>query len=315
MLLSFLSTITLPLCSMELTIDKLALSRQLHRTILMGENIETLLHKSIGTSSFCIDSVINGYTPFHCAAVVRNVKAAQLLTTCGAQVDARGLHGCTPLHFAVGSIKLMAVLLCAQANPNIPDDNGNTPLHWAAHLKHRECTQLLINHGALYLKNKHGEYPALHWAREVELVQFKQESEDAQERRRQEIVAKQERRRKEEEAQEKAEILSKERDELEQVRRHKAWQELQERRRKEKELAYLKHVDQVALENAPEILHRDYWTGDVLVLEKGSIFAGWIRYDEMMRIKNDPDYGSRSIFSAHIIHRSYCKECPYAHHL
>lgn len=57
----------------------------------------------------------------------------------------------TPLHRAVeceADNKLIKALLKHEADPNAQDDNGNTPLHYAAHNGDIECVELLLAHNA-----------------------------------------------------------------------------------------------------------------------------------------------------------------------
>ena len=59
----------------------------------------------------------------------------EALLSAGADLNARGDFGYTPLHFAVwGRVRPMAVtvLLDAGADPDARTDDGASPLHWVA---------------------------------------------------------------------------------------------------------------------------------------------------------------------------------------
>jgi ankyrin repeat protein len=43
---------------------------------------------------------------------------------------------------------LVKLLLNSAANPNLKNDHGETPLHWAARLGHVDIVKMLISHGA-----------------------------------------------------------------------------------------------------------------------------------------------------------------------
>ena len=65
-------------------------------------------------------------------------------------VHSRGLMGETPLKVAVvrDDVRIVADLLEAGANPNLPGEDDCTPLHHAASHGHREIISLLLSHGA-----------------------------------------------------------------------------------------------------------------------------------------------------------------------
>ena len=75
-----------------------------------------------------------------------------------AVVDLKTRRGLTPLHFAAkGTPTHTEVLLSCGADPNLADDEGNTPLHLAADA---EVVALLVSHGAVATaKNTEGLQP------------------------------------------------------------------------------------------------------------------------------------------------------------
>ncbi len=69
----------------------------------------------------------------------------------------------TPLHRAAEAGDLLTVgqLLMQGSNPNTPDRDGKTPLHWVSSA---EVAELLIQHGADASMENHGGYRPLHSA-------------------------------------------------------------------------------------------------------------------------------------------------------
>ena len=116
----------------------------------------------------------------HFASSQPNIKAAQLLVECGANVHARNNDGETPLHLASkgGYIYNMRLLVDRGADVDAQDNNNLTPLHLASLLSIREAqewvrsrpwilqplapmmAQLLLERGAnVHLRDKNGQTP------------------------------------------------------------------------------------------------------------------------------------------------------------
>jgi ankyrin repeat protein len=68
-------------------------------------------------------------TCLHMAAHRGDVRAVQLLLQAGANVNAIGDMGYTPLHYAA-SREVALVLVGAGANPSIADEFGKPPVAW-----------------------------------------------------------------------------------------------------------------------------------------------------------------------------------------
>ena len=65
---------------------------------------------------------------------------------------------------ANGYQRVMKLLVNAGADPNTRDENGKTPLDWAAEMEHQEAVKLLVEMGAdPNARNEYG-YTPLHWA-------------------------------------------------------------------------------------------------------------------------------------------------------
>jgi hypothetical protein len=76
-------------------------------------------------------------------------KVKELLSK-GANVNARDENGQTPLHWAAihGRVDVARLLLEHGADVNARDENGQTPLRWAAIHGHVDVARLLLDHGA-----------------------------------------------------------------------------------------------------------------------------------------------------------------------
>ncbi|KAL9702341.1 hypothetical protein quinque_005859 [Culex quinquefasciatus] len=85
----------------------------------------------------------DGYTALHLAALNNHVEIAELLVTMGkANMDCQNVNKQTALHLAVERqhVQIVKLLVREGANLNIPDKDGDTPLHEA--LRHHTLSQL-----------------------------------------------------------------------------------------------------------------------------------------------------------------------------
>ena len=136
-----------------------------------------------------------GETPLHVAARKGHIEILKMLLGNGADANIKDDSGCTPLHYATGhkgvvkalfqdTIKLdhttdpynedglnpaeaakqyemVKMLLNAQANANIQNNSGCTPLHYAAKNGHLEMVKALCKANArIDLLDKYGNTPA-----------------------------------------------------------------------------------------------------------------------------------------------------------
>ncbi|KAL8837656.1 MAG: hypothetical protein Q9205_006706 [Flavoplaca limonia] len=84
--------------------------------------------------------MINRFTPLHLAASAHHAEVVRYLIENGADVNAQDAQGQTPLFKSDGQVTRM---LAARANPNVKDNNVNTPLHCAAFDNHLEAIKVL----------------------------------------------------------------------------------------------------------------------------------------------------------------------------
>ena len=96
-----------------------------------------------------------------------NVEDVKLHLADGADVNAKGYRGRTPLHLAVGNgHKEIAELLIAKgAEVNAKMEDDRTPLDWAIEFKHTEIADLLRKHGG-----KHGTIHGVARGGDIEAV-------------------------------------------------------------------------------------------------------------------------------------------------
>jgi ankyrin repeat protein len=86
--------------------------------------------------------------PLQYAAESGNVRIASILIAAGAQVNAQGPTGRTPLHFANGKLAVIQLLLAKGADPNARDAQGTSPLDEAVWYGFLDETAILLAHGA-----------------------------------------------------------------------------------------------------------------------------------------------------------------------
>ena len=101
-----------------------------------------------------------GNSPLH---YVKNESSAQLLLNHKADVAARNRHGATPLYTLCngnGDIELLNLFLSAGADPDMPNHEGQIPLHCAALKSHTQCVEHLVSQGSdINARNVSGDSP------------------------------------------------------------------------------------------------------------------------------------------------------------
>lgn len=95
-----------------------------------------------------IDSVSykNGYgdSPLHIVASWGDTEAIEILVLAGADINAKGETGFTPLHYAAEQNRPAAILKLLQLGAKaIENDDGETPLELAKNLKNTEAIDVL----------------------------------------------------------------------------------------------------------------------------------------------------------------------------
>jgi len=112
----------------------------------------------------------HGYTPLHCAAINQEAEAFSILVEhCDANFNLPDFAGRSPLHIAIqnNDAKMVSLLLDLGANPNQTDIEGRTPLHFAAAMGYTHLTALLIRSGGFQnATDEEGESPLFYAVRE-----------------------------------------------------------------------------------------------------------------------------------------------------
>jgi len=136
---------------------------ELGTTLLMGKLEMNMLKAAIGAGADVNATDDRGLTALHWAAFDNDPKKVQLLVKHGADINAQDLiRGGTPLlsSTALKSFDAAEILIKLKADPNIMDDKGNTPLHYATQRGHSRLVKMLVDHGAnIHLENRDGYSP------------------------------------------------------------------------------------------------------------------------------------------------------------
>nr|XP_039273528.1 ankyrin repeat domain-containing protein 27-like [Styela clava] len=87
-----------------------------------------------------------GQTALHIAAVSGHHELVDSLVDHGSELNATDYHGSTPLHCAAlsGSQSVVFLLMHHGANPNARDNNSNTPLHLCCQRGHEACAKAFL---------------------------------------------------------------------------------------------------------------------------------------------------------------------------
>ncbi|KAL3535935.1 hypothetical protein ACH5RR_004396 [Cinchona calisaya] len=108
-----------------------------------------------------------GQTALHWSAVRGAIQVAEVLLQEGARVNAADMYGYQTTHVAAqyGQTSFLYYIVTKwNANPDVPDNDGRSPLHWAAYKGFADCIRLLLFLDAYRgRQDKEGCTP-LHWA-------------------------------------------------------------------------------------------------------------------------------------------------------
>ncbi|KAL8554837.1 hypothetical protein ACS0TY_002859 [Phlomoides rotata] len=108
-----------------------------------------------------------GQTAMHWAAVRGSIAAADVLLQNGARVEVADVNGYRPVHVAAqyGQTSFLNYIIAKyHADFDVPDNDGRTPLHWAAYKGFADTIRLLLFRDASQgRQDKEGCTP-LHWA-------------------------------------------------------------------------------------------------------------------------------------------------------
>ncbi len=127
----------------------------------------------------------DGFTALHWAATLGDIEIVRQLIAAGADIEKRGPREETPLILAraapgkdsrgrsdhpargviAGSFPKVEMLLGHGLDPNAPDVNGDTPLHYAAYYGHDEISRPLDAEGADRTLTNRGAYTPADLAR------------------------------------------------------------------------------------------------------------------------------------------------------
>ncbi|KAF5749581.1 hypothetical protein HS088_TW04G01551 [Tripterygium wilfordii] len=108
-----------------------------------------------------------GQTALHWSAVRGASQVAELLLQEGARVDAVDMYGYQTSHVAAQygqTAFLYHIVSKWNADPDVPDNDGRTPLHWAAYKGFADCIRLLLFLDAYRARQDKEGCTPLHWA-------------------------------------------------------------------------------------------------------------------------------------------------------
>eukprot|EP00049_Salpingoeca_infusionum_P016695 m.343718 g.343718 ORF g.343718 m.343718 type:complete len:1341 (+) comp16131_c0_seq8:190-4212(+) len=128
----------------------------IHLAAALGDDemVNTVVTSPVfGGKSMVSATDARGQTPLIWACQFsRSPGTVQLLIKHGSPVNHQDLDGMTALHHACrcGHVGAVEALLCAGADPFVPDANGDVAIHYASHTQHAtELIEILLRHQSL----------------------------------------------------------------------------------------------------------------------------------------------------------------------
>ncbi|MBP1715452.1 MAG: hypothetical protein H6Q42_3655 [Deltaproteobacteria bacterium] len=94
------------------------------------------------------------------------VETSKLLVSKGADLNAKGKKGITPLAWAVywDAVEKIEFLISKGADVNVGDEDFKTPLQIASNWNKKEIAKILVSNGAKINAKDRSGWTALHWA-------------------------------------------------------------------------------------------------------------------------------------------------------
>ncbi|KAG6472882.1 hypothetical protein ZIOFF_070360 [Zingiber officinale] len=108
-----------------------------------------------------------GQTALHWSSVRGHIQAAEILLKEGARVDASDLYGYQTTHVAAQygqTAFIYQIIIKWNADPDIPDNDGRSALHWAAYKGFADSIRLLLFLDAYRGRQDKEDCTPLHWA-------------------------------------------------------------------------------------------------------------------------------------------------------
>ncbi len=103
----------------------------LHLAIVSVGRLEQLSNSGLGVFNINARDV-KGRTPLHYVLAIGNISSTSFCLQHGADIDARDFNGLSAMHFSVLSSPCQTLLLEKWFDANVTDNQGRTPLHYAA---------------------------------------------------------------------------------------------------------------------------------------------------------------------------------------
>ena len=116
-------------------VDDFSFGTPLHQAIYASSYDEQLVLELLKHGADQNAKDIDGFTPLHCAVENKRLSLIKTLVQHGAFIDSQDKEGYSPLHWVIKhdqrNIASIRDLLKNGANPNVTNNNGETPLHTA----------------------------------------------------------------------------------------------------------------------------------------------------------------------------------------